>query len=263
MENKLIQLKLDEWRIGNDNKKNVYIEDRKFTYKKIRLIIIKRKHIKKKIYQFKRIDLTESVTIAKLNDISTIKLQLVTEEQKSIVQQTFEKAKKNKQIIEFYCSIVSDCKGFYYKELAIKEDWSYYVPTDIPLQKNNLDCGLYLRYCQFYIENSILDNNKKIFFNNLLYLFFLLNFFGFMLLIIFSYSVSSFDESQSPFYATCVVYQSTLCGTLQYLAPELICNWVQGFAVDWWAWKLLFEMVLCRPPFEDDEHIKMYEKILD
>ena len=55
----------------------------------------------------------------------------------------------------------------------------------------------------------------------------------------------------------------TICGTLQYLAPEVIQNYAHGFTVDWWTLGIfIYEMVLGHPPFEDDASAKMYEKIL-
>mmetsp|Transcript_102295 Transcript_102295/g.292818 ORF Transcript_102295/g.292818 Transcript_102295/m.292818 type:complete len:285 (-) Transcript_102295:3808-4662(-) len=66
-------------------------------------------------------------------------------------------------------------------------------------------------------------------------------------------------------FAKVVTFKTyTLCGTPEYIAPEVLLNKGHGKGVDWWTLGILtYEMLAGQPPFVDEDPMGIYQQILN
>ena len=68
-------------------------------------------------------------------------------------------------------------------------------------------------------------------------------------------------------YQNCIIidffHNNRFCGTIEYMAPEILTRSGHGKAVDWWSLgALMYDMLTGSPPFTAENRKKTIEKIL-
>ena len=76
------------------------------------------------------------------------------------------------------------------------------------------------------------------------------------------------DSGLITLYQNCIkiinlFHNHRFCGTIEYMAPEILTRSGHGKAVDWWSLgALMYDMLTGSPPFTAENRKKTIEKIL-
>ena len=122
----------------------------------------------------------------------------------------------------------------------------------------NQNKKLHLEMAKFYIANILLIleelHKNKIIYRDLKIDSLLIKDNGYLTVMDISYSKELKKNSDKTF---------TLCGTPNYLAPEIILNNGYSFSVDFWSLGIIFfEMLMGKDPFNNKDPIIIYQNIL-
>ena len=121
-------------------------------------------------------------------------------------------------------------------ERMFPEDTAAFYMAEMVLALEHLHHTVGVVYRDLKPENCLLDSE------------------GHLLLTDFGLSKVSLDAS-----SRC----TSMLGTIEYMAPEVILGHAYGTAVDWWSFGALgYDLLTGSPPFQANNHSKMQEKIL-
>jgi serine/threonine protein kinase len=147
----------------------------------------------------------------------------------------FHSAAQDDKFIYFLLEVLLGGELFKYlrKEMQFPESWTRFYTASVILAFSHIH-DLRIAYRDLKPENLVLDSR------------------GYLKLV--DFGLAKKVEGGKTW---------TLCGTPDYLAPEVILNEGHDWAVDYWALGvLIYEMTAGIPPFYADDPMEVYEKIL-
>ena len=147
----------------------------------------------------------------------------------------FHSATQDDKYIYFLLEVLLGGELFKYlrKEMQFSESWTRFYTASVVLAFSQIH-SLHIAYRDLKPENLVLDSQ------------------GYLKLV--DFGLAKKVEGSKTW---------TLCGTPDYLAPEVILNEGHDWGVDYWALGvLIYEMAAGIPPFYADDPMEVYEKIL-
>jgi len=189
--------------------------------------------VSKETFALKALDMAKVVKLRQIQHVMNEKniMMKITHPFVQRLYQTYKNRKNLYMLIEV--SLGGELFTLLRHHRRFNKQWSMFYAASVVLVFEFLH-GLGIVYRDLKPENLLLDAN------------------GFLKVIDFGFAKQLYGKKTF-----------TLCGTPDYLAPEILKNTGHDKAVDWWALGILiYEMLAGRPPFESKDHMDTYKKIL-